>query len=1377
MLSTVVQFIILLASNWVGSMYGGTINVHVNGSDIEECLTVEVPCASLDYALSHLQSGDYVNITSAVVSLLSVVKINNVNNITMRGQGNTIVMCNSTGGVSCTNCSDVVIEGITWDQCGDPDLQGLAYPKAYGGLNFTNVTNLLINNCTLQHTRVHALSLHLVAGSININNTQFLSNANYDDIYYFQGSLYIYSDKSNVAGAVYIEDATHQASINIWNCIFSNNGYLGKVLDKEPTSKEYEKSEIADGAAIKIMQITSVVPINITVKNCVFIHNRGCSGGAVNIDVSQSLGIEFNNVSFWNNSVMQFSVNSSALFVFLRNASSTLLQLSNCDFQYNSGGRSIIGYIVAGESSDVHISTCKFQANTEYNVGLIELNIQSQSNITFENSHLAENSGTALFYAQLHASDIIASLRNLHVSNNAGSSVARRGSLLAFRLYEDNCIVNVTRLVFIMNYFVRNGGGLYIAGIFKTNFKCYVQDSHFESNIGQGEGTIVFSILQSDDPYVFTIYNSSFINNTGGSIAYIGKVALLRDPSNRAQSCLLVLGQSTSFLSNRGTPIRLTDVIIVGNGKTEFTNNVAQSGAALHLIESYAVPYVSSFQFKFSHNYAIVHGGAIFVDSSTNVYTSHCVWLLYKVAKNGSLCNNRSRDFLTAGECVWLSQVQRFCDKFPQNSNADNSQQCHLTFANNSASVAGSIIYYSVHPSTPIGNSSNPSSVFYLPEDFCINSSSGVRRLATQPYKLTLKAPATCLDNDCTSYYLSGIMLGQEIRVPAQILGYNNESAEATVFFITCVENCSNIEIIGKMPALIDSQLSAISIIGQENISITKLQLSSDTITLNLIVELTSCLPGYVYNNSTRKCECFTTDEIVSCSPSTTIKRNYWFGVVDDVTTVSVCPNGYCNFSSRKEENVSGRFLLSPIQDDQCNEHRTGPACGECDPGYTLSYDSVDCVSIDDCHYKYVIAVVVGTVTYWILVIVFLFALIGLIIKHLEYGIGIGYLYGIIYYYSVADILLGQILNFSDGLSILGSILGIFFKLNPGFDHFRFCFIQGMQRIDQSLIHYIHPTVLFLFLLLMILFTKTKYSTRIKYRPWQVTYKKDNKRKTTNTIIPIICLILTIAYTSIADTSIQLFRSIKFTGVDRTFVYLSPSIEYFTGSHIGYFIVALFYELLIVGGLPLLLILSYWHPIQVKWKCISIDMKPILDQFQGCYKDSYRWFAAVYLICRQVILIIVVINFSDYYIELYLLTFICLVTAILHHVIQPYENDVLNKSDGILLHLLLLIISLQMVFFSNGFTIRAVEGLAYVLLLLPIIFTIVMFYILIHRLPPTTDDKSESTRSAEHQRLHMQRHQLAINAVTNTNGLNLKQLGEPLLRHRSSDATTEIETM
>ena len=1375
MLFLVIQFVTLLKLNWVGSVYGNVINVNFDGNDSESCMTGQVPCSSLHYALIHLQSDDHVNITSAMISLLTVVKISNVNNITIRGQGNTIVMCNNTGVVSCNNCSDVVIEGITWDNCGDPDLQHLAYPNAFGGLDFTNVTNLLINNCILQRSRVHALSLYMVAGTVSISNTHFYSNANYDDIYCFEGSVYIHcvTNGRNVTGALYIEDATSEANIGIYNCVFSNNGHFGRAHDKDPSSKDYETSEIADGAAIKILQSTSVVSMNITVERCVFIHNRGRSGGAVNINVSQSVGIEFNSVSFLDNSVVRNYVNSSALFVFLRNTSSTPVKLINCDFQYNSEGRNMIGYIVAGEPSHVLISNCNFQANTEYYVSLIELNMQSQSKVNFVNSWLANNTGNSLLYTQLRSSNITVSLHHLNISNNTGSSVLRRGGLLAFRLFEDKCVVNITKLVYTMNHFFRNGGGLYITGSFRTNFKCYVQDARFVSNVGRGHGIIIFSALQSDSAYLLAIYNSTFEGNTGRSIVRIGKNALMEDLIITNQPALLFLGRSTNFLHNAGTPIRLSNVILVGNDNTKFSYNRAESGAALYLIDSYVLSYVSSFQLIFSHNFAIVRGGAIYIDLSANADVVRCVWLLYQLVNDGSLCNNSN--FLTEEGCPKVNG-QLLCSEIPQNYDNNNFQSCRFRYSNNSASVAGSTIYYNVPSFMPIENSSNPNSIFYIPNDHCMNSSTSPRRLATQPNQLILKAPATCLNDNCNSYFLSDITLGQEIRVPAQILGYNNESAEATVFFITCVENCSNIEIIGTIPVLINDQLSGIHMIGNTSASTMsiKLQLSSDTITLNLTVELTSCLPGYVYDSSTRQCECFTTDNIVSCSPNTTIKRDYWFGVVDGITTVSVCPNRYCNFSRREDEISSGMFLLSPIQDDQCNEHRTGAACGECDPGYTLSYDSVDCVSIDDCHYKYIIAVILGTLAYWILVIVFLFTLMWLIIKYLEYGIGIGYLYGIIYYYSVADILLGQILNFSDGLSILVSILSIFFKLTPGFDLFRFCFVEGMERIDMSLISYVHPTVLFLFLLLMVLFTKTKYAGKIEFRPWQVTRENGYSRGTKNIIIPIICLILTIAYTSIANTSIQLLRYITFTGVDGTYIYLSPNIGYFTGRHILYFLVALLYELLIVGGLPILLIVSYRWPI-VNFKCIHIDMKPIMDQFQGCYKDKCRWFAAVYLISRQIILIVVVINLSDYYVELYLLTIVCLVTAVLHHTMQPYKNDILNKCDAILLQLLLLVISLQMVFFSNGFAVGAVEGIAYALLLLPIIFIIVVFLILIIKPQPTTPAEFEPTRSDEHQySTRSQSH--ATDVVTDANAVNL-QLREPLLQHISSDAANEIDTM
>ena len=879
-----IQLAILLKLICVGFMYGYVIDVYSNGSDSEDCLTGQSPCSSLGYVLTHSESGDYINITSDTVSLPTVVEINNITNITIRGQGNTIVMCNNTGGVSFNNSSNVIIEGITWDQCGDPDLQHIAYPNAFGGLNFTNVANVSISNCILRFSKVRALSLYFVAGFVNITNTQFLDNANYDVIHCFQGVVYIRcaTDKRNVTGAVYIEDATSEASISISNCMFKNNGHFGEIFDDNTTFIKFEKSEIADGAAIKILQTNSTVPINIAVENSVFMQNRGRSGGAININISQSQHIEFSKLSFWNNSVVRIYVNSSALFVFLRNTSSTVLKLSYCNFQYNSEGRNMIGYIVAGESSNVLISNCSFLNNREYDVGLIELNMQSQSRITFINSSVANNTGNALLYVQLRSSNITASLHGLHIFSNTGTSVLRRGGLLLFKVLQDNCTVNITRLNYTMNNFSRNGGGLCITGLFKESFKCYLQESQFKSNLGLGLGVIIHSILISDNAYVFTIYNSSFVENRGGNIVYIGKIPLMEDLVITNKPSFLFLGQSTIFLNNTGTAIRLLDAILVGNGNTIFSHNIAQSGAALYLTDSYVLPNVSSFQFNFFNNLAIVRGGAIFIDSST--LGERCIWLLYQLEKNSLLCDENN--FIIEDDCPGING-QLLCSELPQESSANNSQPCHFNYANNSASVAGSTIFYNVPESMPIENSSNPNSIFYIPKDHCMimnHSSNSPRELATQPNRLTLYAP--CLDNNCNTYFLSGIALGQEIRIPAYIVGYNNESAEATVFFVNCIENCSNIEIIGRIPVLINDQLSGISIIGKKSASTMsiKLQLSSDTITVNLTVGLTSCLPGYAYNSHTMKCECFTTNNIVSCSPNTTtILRNHWFGVVDYV--------------------------------------------------------------------------------------------------------------------------------------------------------------------------------------------------------------------------------------------------------------------------------------------------------------------------------------------------------------------------------------------------------------------------------------------------------------------------------------------------------------
>ena len=148
----------------------------------------------------------------------------------------------------------------------------------------------------------------------------------------------------------------------------------------------------------------------------------------------------------------------------------------------------------------------------------------------------------------------------------------------------------------------------------------------------------------------------------------------------------------------------------------------------------------------------------------------------------------------------------------------------------------------------------------------------------------------------------------------------------------------------------------------------------------------------------------------------------------------------------------------------QCNDHRTGSACGECNsPGYTLSYDSTDCISVDHCSVGMTVLVVVLTCLYWIVVVVGVFSLM-----YFNFQISSGYVYGIIYYYSVVGILLDNNPYVSNGAFQFISVLSSFAQLSPQFLG-KLCFVKGLSGIDQLFIHYSHAVAVSLLTLLIVL--------------------------------------------------------------------------------------------------------------------------------------------------------------------------------------------------------------------------------------------------------------------------------------------------------------------
>ena len=375
------------------------------------------------------------------------------------------------------------------------------------------------------------------------------------------------------------------------------------------------------------------------------------------------------------------------------------------------------------------------------------------------------------------------------------------------------------------------------------------------------------------------------------------------------------------------------------------------------------------------------------------------------------------------------------------------------------------------------------------------------------------------------------------------------------------------------------------------------------------------------------------------------ITRGYWFGYVNTygekrVASLSRCPYNYCEFVKCSSDKSNLCLLHSDLQ-QQCHSHRTGVACSECESSYTLSYDSTLCISNEQCTAGHTALVIILTIIYWIVIVIVVFVVL---LSRLR----VHHLFSVIYFYSIVDLLIGNNLYISDEVFQTVTLLSSFAKLSPQFLG-KLCLVEGMSGIDQLFIHYAHPLAVLVLLIVITLVARNSLRVSSFISP---------------VIIRAICLLLLLSYTSIASTSLSLLRHLEFTDIDAIYTYSSPEIKFFHGRHILYGGVAVLCEFIIGIGLPLLLILDPY----ISRKISLIRIRPLLDQFQGGYKDKYRWCSAYYLICRQIIFLIVYLTTLSNYKQMdFVLLVVCAAIAMLHALIQPYAKESLNSLDEIIL--------------------------------------------------------------------------------------------------------------
>ena len=969
------------------------------------------------------------------------------------------------------------------------------------------------------------------------------------------------------------------------------------------------------------------------------------------------------------------------------------------------------------------------QGGAIYTESSTNIQIGSQSNILFTNNNAIL--GGAIF---CYNKTIITTKGNSFIKFAKNTALNQGGALVI----KQNSIMTLkgnSNVTFHSNKAIHNGGSVLLEFNSKLQYEehCTVTFNGNRATDGTGaaisssansvvkfkeSSTVMFfdnSALQGGA--IYSLFNSSLIFSNSTAVTFSDNIAAFGGALNfygyshiffkGDVNCTIIFNNNKA--TQNGGAIYLqthSGVIFQGSLTVKFHNNEATLGGAINCNSHSDITYKENVNVTFSHNNAKLGGGIYMVTSNITVADKSVLKFTYNTAlqDGGAIFLDKEFTIVITGDADITFSFNMASDYGGAiysrvDQSVINFNLINIYFDNNHARTAGRSIFINVPTLCNSGCLQNS----VLVSKSSLQQNNFNKHITTSPKQLVLYKPAKCIDNSdvaCDSYYIENIMLGQEILINACMYDYYGRPTGTAEFFINSTD-IQDYYISGSQYILISCNhtLKGISIITNKSIPVLPFNYSitidlyvvraseMKTISLNMIVELSPCHPGFWYSDTSRKCECYNFTGIVVCSGSdSTIKRGYWFGSVSAKATVTFCPINYCNFTCC--ETTNGYYHLSPVRDNQCMSHRCGTACGSCEVGYTLSFDSTECIHVKECTVK--LAILLGTliILYWVFTVVVVFVMA-------YFKVEIGYLYGITYYYSIVDILLGQNWLLSNkNLYTFITVISSITKITPQF-LWHFCLVQNMSGIDQQLVHYMHPLAI-----TFILITITCLARRSRRLSSFIS----------RGVIPFICFLLLLSYTSVATTSLLLIRPLIFHNVDKIFTYLSPDIEYFHGRHLVYGIAAVLVTIVIVIGLPFLLLLEPFLNRKINF----VRIKPLLDQFQGCYRDRFRGFAGYYMICRLVIIVIIIFNSPNDFTAHYLIFIICVLINLLHQFSRPYADNYLNLFDGTILHQTILVSFLPLVEFFDTFNSDMFTGMIYVLVLLPIV-SLTTMKLLIHR--------------------------------------------------------------
>ena len=396
-------------------------------------------------------------------------------------------------------------------------------------------------------------------------------------------------------------------------------------------------------------------------------------------------------------------------------------------------------------------------------------------------------------------------------------------------------------------------------------------------------------------------------------------------------------------------------------------------------------------------------------------------------------------------------------------------------------------------------------------------------------------------------------------------------------------------------------------------------------------VQLLPCPVGFTLQNGVCDCDPLLPTDIDTCFiDHSAIRRpaNTWISYTQSSTSkylISDCPMDYClPFSSNID-------LLYP--DTQCQFNRTGILCSQCQYPLSMVFGSSRCMKCTNVHVLITIIVIVAGIA-----LVVLLYLLNLTVTK-------GSINGIILYANIISIN-GSIFLVNNNVGRPLYLFISFANLDLGIET---CFYDGMDSYIKMWLQLFFPVYLMIIAFSIII--ASRYSSRIL----RLTYKRS---------LPVLATLFLLSYTSVLRTVLTvLFSYSTITHVPSGHQELVWSVD----ASISLF--GLKFTILFITCLVLFLILLFFNIILLFTRCLSQfklinHFKPILDAFQGSYKDRYYYWVAVHIILRSIFFVLYAFQMK---IRLLLATVFLVLLISSFGVIYPNKIKFINLQELLLL--------------------------------------------------------------------------------------------------------------